>query len=234
MLVSHRKRFIYLKTVKTASTSVESFFEPYCMPEGTWQFEKFRNETISLDGIVGYRGVKQRRWFGMRRRKWFDHMSATLVKKQLKPAQWNNYFKFCVIRNPFDRIVSAFHFFQWMDERELQKMHVPSCGNDIERIREWVKVDVGPKTQVFDRCCYTIDNQICVDFFIRYENLINDLAVVCDRLKIEADPSSLKNMVSGMRPRATPIADYYDASTKLLIERLFEFEFQHFGYEFPR
>lgn len=34
MLISHRKRFIFTKTAKTAGTSVESYFEQYCMPEG--------------------------------------------------------------------------------------------------------------------------------------------------------------------------------------------------------
>ena len=38
MLISHRKQFIYTKTAKTAGTSVESYFEKYCMPEGKWQF----------------------------------------------------------------------------------------------------------------------------------------------------------------------------------------------------
>lgn len=33
MLVSHRKKFIFAKTKKTASTSVESVFETYCIHE---------------------------------------------------------------------------------------------------------------------------------------------------------------------------------------------------------
>lgn len=59
MLLSHSKRFIYLKTGKTAGTSVEIFFQPYCLPEEhichhtpTHTME----ETISEAGIVGYRG----------------------------------------------------------------------------------------------------------------------------------------------------------------------------------
>ena len=37
MLISHRKQFIYTKTYKTAGTSVEVYFEPYCMQEGEWK-----------------------------------------------------------------------------------------------------------------------------------------------------------------------------------------------------
>ena len=31
MLISHRKKFIFTKTKKTAGTSVESVFETYCI-----------------------------------------------------------------------------------------------------------------------------------------------------------------------------------------------------------
>ncbi len=34
MLVSHRHQFIYTKTHKTASTSVEAYFERFCFPPG--------------------------------------------------------------------------------------------------------------------------------------------------------------------------------------------------------
>jgi len=44
MLVSHRKKFIYTKTAKTAGTSVESYFEPFCLPEGDWKLEHTRDD----------------------------------------------------------------------------------------------------------------------------------------------------------------------------------------------
>ena len=36
MLVSHARKFIYTKTLKTAGTSVEVFLEPYCRPPAKW------------------------------------------------------------------------------------------------------------------------------------------------------------------------------------------------------
>ncbi len=57
MLVSYRKKFIYTKTAKPAGTSVESFFEQYCMPEGEWEFTHASEEYVSKEGIIGYRGT---------------------------------------------------------------------------------------------------------------------------------------------------------------------------------
>ena len=56
MLVSHRYKFIFTKTVKTAGTSIESYFEKYCMPEGEWKESHNREEYVSETGIIGYRG----------------------------------------------------------------------------------------------------------------------------------------------------------------------------------
>ena len=105
MLVSHRYKFIYTKTVKTAGTSVESFFEPYCMKEDEWSLSHSRNEYISEAGIIGYRGKDI-----PDNCTWYNHMPAVKIKTLLGDDIWNSYFKFCVIRNPFSKAVSHYYF----------------------------------------------------------------------------------------------------------------------------
>ena len=56
MLISHRKKFIFMKTVKTAGTSTESYFEQYCMPDGEWQQSHGRDEYATKTGIIGCNG----------------------------------------------------------------------------------------------------------------------------------------------------------------------------------
>ena len=51
MLVSHRYKFIYTKTRKTAGSSVESYFEPFCMPHGEWTQRHLGEEYVSDVGI---------------------------------------------------------------------------------------------------------------------------------------------------------------------------------------
>ncbi len=83
MLVSHCKHFIYTKTVKTAGTSIEVYFEPYCVPEGEWRFQHGHTEYESDSGIIGYRGKKN----GEKR--WFNHMPAATIQRQLGKAIWD-------------------------------------------------------------------------------------------------------------------------------------------------
>ena len=55
MLISHNKKFIYTKALKSASSSTESYFEKHCIGKSEWRRMKYRNETISKHGIIGLR-----------------------------------------------------------------------------------------------------------------------------------------------------------------------------------
>ena len=60
MLVSHRYKFIYTKTRKTAGSSVESYFEPFCMPDGEWTQRHLREEYVSDAGISVFAASRRR------------------------------------------------------------------------------------------------------------------------------------------------------------------------------
>lgn len=70
MLVSHKKEFIYTKTVKTAGTSIEVYFEPYCLPEGEWELSNKRDVYEGGTGIIGYHEGGD-----IAGKKWYHHMS---------------------------------------------------------------------------------------------------------------------------------------------------------------
>ena len=59
VLISHKYKFIYIKNVKVAGTSVESFFEKYCMnPDKKYVKSERINTKISKYGIIGFRGIQ--------------------------------------------------------------------------------------------------------------------------------------------------------------------------------
>jgi len=56
VLISHRYKFIYIKCIKVASTSVEAFFRRYCLPEDQEESYEIVNNTdviISPAGVIG-------------------------------------------------------------------------------------------------------------------------------------------------------------------------------------
>jgi len=122
MIVSHRHRFIFLKTRKTAGTSVEIALARICgdddvlTPIGDAD-AKVRFEFAGRDaqnihvpwrravlGVVGARSIPQRRPV------FYNHMPAAAARALLGKEIWNSYFKFTIERNPFDRLISFYYF----------------------------------------------------------------------------------------------------------------------------
>lgn len=218
MLVSHQKRFIYTKTAKTAGSSVEAYFESYCLPPEPYEFSLPREQHEGPTGIVGFRGGTLE---DAMRRRWYNHMNADIIKAQLGDSVWTEYFKFCVIRDPYDMMVSAFHY-------QEHRTGVPAApGNDpIERFRAWIATGA----IVTNRGRYVIEGQPCMDYHIRYEELECGIRHVCEHLNIPFVADKIPRIHKGIRPGGFQLRDYYDASTAEKVASAYEFEFDFFGY----
>ena len=227
MLVSHRHKFIYTKTAKTAGTSVESFFEPFCMPEGEWEQSHARDAYESDAGIIGYRGADPPAG-----ERWTNHMSAAKIREQLGEEVWDGYFKFCVVRNPFDKCISAFEHFG--KGREANRRSLRNLFHRLrmtpEQLRFYDYVRTSPPV---DRDKYVLDGEFCLDDVIRFESLQSDVQRICEKLSLPYDAARLPKFKSGIRrPEATP-ERLFTPPARRVVEETYAYELKQFGYEFP-
>ncbi len=215
MLVSHRHRFIYTKTMKTASTSVEVYFEPFCadVPQ---QGIDLRDDYVCDAGIIGTRRV-----YRPAPGQWYHHMPAAQIKQRLGDEIWNSYFKFCAIRNPFDKVIATFYYV-----RDLGWIQTDKTLPERDQFQRWLP----NATILSDREIYTIDGKFCLDGIVRYEHLDQDLSEVCQRIGVPWKPQALPRLKTSSRPREATIAHMYSAETAELVRRRYEFEFAQFGY----
>jgi hypothetical protein len=219
VLVSHRFRFIYTKTIKTAGTSVESYFERFCMPEGEWTPAHYRPEYVSSAGIIGFRGEGAPRRAGST---WWNHMPALAIKDLLGDDAWKAYFKFCVIRNPFEKAVSAFFFFN--RGKASEDLSGPA------QFEAWTETR---RSLPIDRNKYLINRRTCMDDFIRVESLPVDMQRVCERLGVPWEPDRLPRIKAEFRPAWATVRHMYTPRSRERVARAYAFELRTFGYEFP-
>lgn len=92
MVISHTYRFIFVKTIKTAGTSIEAYLSRHCGPGDVL--------TPLTPPVEGH----EPRNFG----RFYNHFSAWGIRQAVPEAVWDGYFKFCVERNPWDKTVSDY------------------------------------------------------------------------------------------------------------------------------
>lgn len=222
MLVSHRKRFIYLKTRKTASTSTEIFLEPYCVDDPSHVPQHSTRQLISDAGIVGSRreGVSAGDLF-------FNHMPAALVRERIGVQNFDDYLTICNVRNPYDKMVSRFW---WrLSGRGTRNDYTSLSFGDIRgQFNDYI---MRSDTALLDndRSSYFIEGPV-VDQFIRFEHLSDDMARVCSLLNIDYDRSWLGRYNSGIRHIAAPTSAFYDAESAAKVARIFAWDIEKFGY----
>ena len=129
---------------------------------------------------------------------------------------FNSYFKFCIVRNPYDKMVSAYFF-------------KVDSGNFKGTFKEFCKS--GNNAYNLNR--YSIDNVPQCDFYIRFEKLVKHTKKVCKMLNIKRSVK-LPDYKSGHRPKNKHYSKYYDEETKRIVYKLHKKEFLMFGYKFEQ
>lgn len=229
MLISHRYRFIYTKTAKTAGTSVESFFERFCMPDGEWEQQHAREEYVSPAGIIGYRG--QNKPEGVT---WWNHMSAASIRELIGTEIWDSYFKFCVVRNPFEKSISGFAHLgkdhQTMQDIGNDKKLTQNMNEEQLRFYSYLKTGKGSR----DSDKFLINGKFCLNDVIRYESLESDIKRICHILQLPYQKEYLPMFKKGFRKQSDTVEKLYTEESKKLVEQTFDYELKHFGYSYPK
>lgn len=223
VLVCHEHKFIFLKTHKTASTSVEMLFEPFCAPPGHVVTEATRAK-LSDEGIIGRRLIRPHKFDPRRffRVDWRNHMTAAQVYEQVGPDIWNEYRKFTTVRNPFDRVVSHFHYRSGI--KNLSKM-------EFSEIRQHFQRWVFKKDWVDDSKIGMLNGKCIIDHAIYFENMRDDILKVAGLLGVPISTEDLTTTKSTAKSRKNYApADYYDQKSADHVRKKMAWVFDNFDY----
>ena len=232
MIVSHQHRFVFVKTRKTAGTSIEIALAQHCGPDDIITPIDEVDEQIRRN--LGHRGPqnfevrkKVRGIIGIARRmlgkdvvRYYNHIPAGSIRDNVGAQTFDSYQKFCVVRNPWDRAVSLYF---WRKNRpDANRLGKETSFADF--IRE-TSPDILSDFEIF-----TIDGVAAVDRFVRYENLNVDLSAALAELGLPA--ISLPHAKSGTRKTKDHYSLIYDDESVARIADLCAWEIENLGYEF--
>lgn len=219
VLVSHKYKFIYIKNMKVAGSSVESLFGKYCTCND-YSYDDRKYSDINKDGIVGSRNHGDKF-------KWHGHLKASKIKEFLGDDKFNSYYKFCVVRNPWDALVSR--YFYSLGRRKERNVNKKYYKIDF---KTWVLKSFNIDFQN-NWSIYSINEKPICDFYIKYENLNEDILKVAKKLNIiDFDITKLPNHKSQYRKDRKHYSSYYDDELIEIVEKKFKKEIDLFNYKF--
>jgi hypothetical protein len=230
MIISHQHKFIFIKTAKTAGTSIEVFLSQQCGPADILTpidppVESHRPRNYE-GWVTAFYEVKKRdglfaalRHPLARRRKFYRHMPAWVVRTRVSAQIWDGYFKFCVERNPWDKVLSHYH------------MHRARKGGSLSLDQYFAK---GKFPINYVRYTDPSGSNIIVDRVVRYENLINELAEVFARVNVRFEGNLGVKAKGEYRTDRTPYQLMFNSEQQRIVERVFAREIELHGYRFEQ
>jgi len=151
------------------------------------------------------------------------------------PREFRDYFKFAFVRNPYDRLVSAFFFLKKGGLNQTDKAWGDRNLSAYDSFDVFVKAWVNPRNirsalHFHPQCDYICleKNRPAVDFIGYYENLEADFQLVCRKLKTDSPLLSMnRNPARGMDYQA-----YYTDETKAIVADVYADDLRVLGYAF--
>ncbi len=230
MILSHKFKFIFIKTMKTAGTSIEVYLSQHCS-EGdvltpiSPQVEPHRPRNYSgiwnpLPELRAHRGRDLLRTCQqlLSRQMYYNHISAVDAQARTSPRIWDEYFKFCVERNPWDKTLSHYSMMRHQEGVELTL---------DEYFRRGLFCRNSP--------LYTDRRgRLLVDRVLKYEALDSELKEVFQQLGVPFNGTLRVNAKGEYRADRTAYQQVLTKAQAREVERVFSDEIAMHGYTFAR
>lgn len=205
MIISHKHRFIFFAQPRTGTHAIRAALEPHLGPDDWQQQSLTRTLRLPIPELarIGH-----------------GHISLRQVQAHLPSEIWREYFKFAMVRNPYERYVSACTI---LNRRNPGYVGTETAFMKSALMRERFRrrVLVRPQTALL------VDDagDVGMDFVGRYERLQSSFDQVCERTGLP--PTRLT------RRNASQYGDYrryYDGVLLKQVNIFYRTDFDRFDY----
>lgn len=256
MIISHKHKYIFLRSRKTASSSLCAVLNktlgPADIQVGGWADALTNGGSINRYMYMRLAAnprllIRQLRRGGLSRG--WPPFSPGLVNRISKAdflrrsgfrgehplaidvkifcnSYWDRYHKFTVVRNPWDHAVSDYH---WRTAGAPHVSFVEFLRRLADPSRDDAEGVVPPIRSNWP--IYTLNGSIVADSIVRYEDLSEELPLLGKRLGVSVDLTGV-NQKANYRKKVD-LKRYYDEECINLVEEIYREEIDAFGYKIP-
>jgi len=257
MIVSHKYKFIFVKTTKVGGTSLEMYLSnicgendiitPFWHPESQHKPKNFkgyfnpyfeiayRSKISKSPKILFHNTISDI----INQNKFFENIPAWQLKCRIPDKVWNNYYKFTIERNPWDKCVSRFF--------HSKGVYEPKYGKELtfemwwsyflNRIKQpWCTTSFGSEAPYnFPRYSDWQTGKLIVDKVCRYEFLDDELTNLFNMLGVPFNGLDRFKAKSGYRKDKRHYSAFFDDGNMKYVKKIadtFKEEIKFMEYKF--
>lgn len=207
MIISHKKKFVFLRTGKTASSSIATYLSQFCSKKDTISSlgafasndeDKFKKKY----GLLGSQNsTLKKKSFGIKNFINFDfyndvnintHDSLDKVLKTEIGKKIRNYFFFCFIRNPFDWIVRSFWWHIYIQNKKdlnwINKLSKNKLDKMFKNFLNEYSYEYFEKQKKI-----VTNNKVNINIY-KYENFDENMKKIKKKLNLNNEKIPIKNI----------------------------------------
>ena len=205
MIISHKHKFIFFAVPKTATHTIRQALRSH-LGENDWEQQVlFGKQSIPIPEIAAIV---------------HGHISCRQLQPALDQSSWNEYLKFALVRNPYDRFVSTCAF--------LNRENGNYAGNEMQFMKQALRRErfrqrilAIPQSELL----IGESGELAVDYVGRFEALQSCYDEVCSRISIPTEKLESKN-----RSEHKTYTSYYDVELQQAVAEFYQSDFKLFGY----
>lgn len=190
----------------------------------------------SIESALGYKGhIKGdlETWYGNVNNYELDHSTIDYLMQNCKYYH-DEYFSFCVVRNPYERLVSEYNYCKRYISRFIK--NVGTFKQFVHSLKD--KFDFVLKNEVTNHYMVShylpqykfthINNECKMDMVLKFESLNDDWSKLCAKIGKDIELLKVEKYSSS---HSYNYLDYYDDELKEIVYELYKDDFLIFGYD---
>jgi hypothetical protein len=207
MIVSALHRFIFVAIPKTGTHSVRQALREHMGPKDLEQVGLFVQKRFPIPELAQLQ---------------HGHLSLQQIRPYMRPDEWQSFFKFAFVRNPFDRFISYCAF----RTRESDLF-----DRDPQQVMRHYLFEAPPHDHLLFQPQHSFvtdaDGQLLADHVGRVERMQDSYDEIAERIGIPSRPLERVNATERRDYR-----DYYDQQLIDGVAQLYARDLELFGYQF--
>ena len=204
-MISHEHRCIFVHIPKCGGTSIEDAIWPGPRSEQ----DLWRGRYLNEDGL----------------NQSLHHLYARQIRDVVGASVFSSYFKFAIVRNPWDRAVSQYVYVKlgWPRMSPRQVWRLATFSNFLKTVKSV------EDTKWASQHLYLYDDKgtLLVDHVGRFENLEDEFQTIATRIGLYG--IELPHM---KKSRRRLYQEYYTSKTRDMVAEIYQKDIELFGYSF--